>query len=131
MIAVFVIIGGSVIWWLQRPADAEPAQWQLDPAAQLVPSSDEIPILVVEIECASGKSSDGRIVVSTEETQDSITIDVRVRRRSGAQDCQGNPVTSYVIELDSPLGEQRSSARLLTIAGRADCLRTWLTRRER
>jgi hypothetical protein len=94
------------LWLTQRPGDATPAQWQVDPAASLSAASREVPIQVIERECASGRSASGRIEVKVDERVDSITFDVRVERRPGAQDCQGNPITPYVVALGSPIGER-------------------------
>jgi hypothetical protein len=101
-----VVAAAFGLWLTQRPGDAEPAQWQVDPAASLTAASREVPISVIERECASGRSASGRIEVKVDESVESITFDVRVKRRPGAQDCQGNPITPYVVELGSPLGER-------------------------
>jgi hypothetical protein len=104
---VAVVVAAAFGYWLtQRPGDPAPANWRVDPAATLTPASEEIPIEVIERNCASGTSASGRIVVEVDETPDSITLDVRVEQRSGAQDCQGNPITPHVVELGSPLGER-------------------------
>lgn len=94
------------LWLTQRPGEPEPAQWQVDPDASLTAALRAVPINVIERECASGRSASGRIVVKVDESVESITFDVRVKRRPGDQDCQGNPITPYVVELESRLGER-------------------------
>ena len=101
-----VVAAAFGLWWTQRPGEPEPAQWQVDPAASLTAASGEVPINVIERECASGRSASGRIVVKVDEDIESITFEVRVKRRPGNQDCQGNPITPYVVELESPLDER-------------------------
>ena len=101
-----VVAAAFGLWLTQRPGEPEPAQWQVDPAASLTAASREVPINVIERECASGRSASGRIEVKVDEDVESITFDVRVERRPGNQDCQGNPITPFVVELGSPLGER-------------------------
>ncbi|MFP5487664.1 MAG: hypothetical protein ACLGHQ_05100 [Acidimicrobiia bacterium] len=86
--------------------DLAPARWEIDPDAQLDSSSTEVPILVQEIECASGQPADDRIVASADHGPDEVVLAVGVGRLPGAQDCPENAVTPYVVELDEPLGDR-------------------------
>ena len=98
-----------VVWLASRLLDGgepKPARWRIDPRAELLPSTDEIPILVNEAACASGRSADGRIDPSVTYGADTIRIDVDVRALGGDQDCPGNPDTPFVVELDEPLGSR-------------------------
>ena len=82
-------------------AQADPAPWRL--RAPVGQDAREVPILVSEENCASGDRADGRIRATVEETDDTVTITVRVRKLSGMQECPGNPMTPFTIELESEL----------------------------
>ena len=62
---------------------------------------------MTEIACASGQSSEDRIVaprIVVEE--DAITITFAVMPLEGPQDCQGNPASEVRVELPEPLGDR-------------------------
>jgi hypothetical protein len=88
---------------------AEPASWSLDPAFD-VPGADavDIPILVEERECASGRSAEGRIAPPVIELgADEVRITISVFRAPGDfQTCQSNPATPFVVVLPEPLGDR-------------------------
>jgi hypothetical protein len=84
--------------------DPEPADWRIDPTAELGPTTREVPITVNERSCSSGRSAEGRIAVSVDYEGDTVSLDVGVRPFGGDQDCQGNPDTPYVVVLSEPLG---------------------------
>lgn len=86
--------------------DPSPADWRVVPGTELDPESTAVPIEVRERECASGRDADGRIVADVVYGVDTIAIDIGVRRRGGDQECPSNPVTSFVVELDQPLGSR-------------------------
>ena len=110
---VFVgLVAVSLVTWVLVAAldddlgGAEPARWWVAPGATLGPTSREVPIVVNEVECASGRSAEGRIVVEIVYGSDSIDIDVGVRPRGGDQECPSNPDTSFTVELSEPLGDR-------------------------
>ncbi len=80
------------------------AEWRVVPGTVLGPDDTQVPIDVHERECASGRSADGRVVVDVMYLASTVAIDVWVRPFGGSQDCPGNPITSFVVELDEPLG---------------------------
>jgi hypothetical protein len=84
------------------------ADWWVAPdAVPMGPDSDSIPTLVHERACASGQDAEGRIMPPTiVYGQTAVTITIVVQLREGAQDCQGNPLTPYTIELTEPLGDR-------------------------
>jgi hypothetical protein len=84
----------------------KPARWQVDPSAALDPSASTIPILVQEIECASGRSAQGRIEVTVSYRADAVELHVGVRPLGGDLTCPGNLTTPYTVELDEPLGDR-------------------------
>jgi hypothetical protein len=88
---------GPASWWVDQTRPA--------PAA----TSTTIHALIVERACASGQSPADRIDPPTIEPDDhGITVTFWVRKRPGAQDCQGNDPFGLDIKLPEPLG-----ARLL------------------
>jgi len=86
--------------------DLAPARWQVDPDAQLDGASTAVPILVQEIECAGGQTATDRINVGVDYSPDQVMFAVDVGQLPGEQTCPENPVTSYVVELEEPLGER-------------------------
>jgi hypothetical protein len=60
--------------------------------------------LVREIACASGHDARGRVAAPIlRRRQDAIVVVIPVRRRSGGQDCPGNPNTPFTFEPPEPL----------------------------
>lgn len=80
------------------------AEWRVVPGTVFGPDDTRVPIEVHERECASGRSADGRVVVDVTYRTSTVAIDVRVHPFGGSQDCPSNPTTSFVVELDEPLG---------------------------
>jgi hypothetical protein len=81
------------------------ATWWLDPAAPH-PAADvaAVKALIREKACASGVSGADRVDppdIAFSET--AITIRVDIRRRPGAQDCQGTPPFPFTLELPEPV----------------------------
>lgn len=95
------LVGGAI--GREPPREA---QWAIDPAARLTPEATEIPLLVGEVSCASGRSAEGRIDVDVEYGEDVVVITARVRPLPGGQECPGNPPTPFVVSLDEPLGDR-------------------------
>ncbi len=69
----------------------------------------EIPILVEERACSSGRSADDRIAAPEIELKPhSIRITISVFPAPGdVQTCQGNPATPFVVVLPEPLGDRQ------------------------
>lgn len=86
---------------------AEEAQWAMDPSVQLTPEMTEIPLLVGEVGCASGRDATGRISASVVGSDEALEITVYVEPLPGGQDCQGNPLTPYVLDLGEELGDRQ------------------------
>ena len=82
---------------LYDPFDPGPpavaAEWEVDPEADLNPASTSVAIIVNEIECASGRSAEGRIEVEVVYQADEVKIEVGVRPRTGegvtCRNCSG------------------------------------------
>lgn len=94
-----VVLGGGAV----------AAPWTLDrgPAALGV-DTRRLEIGVRERSCASAHTAEGRIVPpSIAYREDAVVIVIGVVPRPGGQDCPGNPVTPFVVELSEPLGERR------------------------
>jgi hypothetical protein len=107
---VGLIVVGVVAIVVFEPFASDPdpvaAEWEVDPEAELDPTTSTVPILVNEVECASGRSAEGRIEVTVDYRADEVEFDVGVRPRGGDQECPSNPTTPYIVELDEALGER-------------------------
>jgi hypothetical protein len=106
---LLAVLAGLVVLVVD-PFGADPApvaaRWEVDPSADLDPSSSSIPILVQEIECASGRSADGRIEATVSYRPEAIELRVGVRRLDGDQSCPSNPTTPHAVELTELLGHR-------------------------
>jgi hypothetical protein len=71
------------------------------------PTRSVLDLLVVETECATGRTAHGRVETVVETTSDEVRLVVGVRRLDGDQACPGNPPTPVTIELGEPLGDRR------------------------
>lgn len=86
-----------------------PATWTHDPAAEIGPNTIEFTAWVTETDCASGQSSEGRIVgPDIRVSPAAVVVTFRVRKRSlfGAEECPSNPATPVVVHLPEPLGDR-------------------------
>jgi hypothetical protein len=90
--AIAVLLIGAAAWRLtggnEGPAIA--AAWRVDPGADLEPKTREIPIIVNEAECASGRSADGRIEVDVTYEAEAVRHGIRrpARRAAGRSNCR-------------------------------------------
>ena len=85
----------------------DPATWAL-PGAAPGPAATSVPILVTEMGCASGQSSEGRVAEPiVEYTDDAVLLTTRVEPLAGnGFTCPGNPSTEVTVQLDEPLGDR-------------------------
>ena len=103
--ALVIAVAAWVAYGLLKD-DPKPASWRVDPTATLSPESEEIPILVMEADCTSGRLATGRIVAKVTYTTESIIIDIKVNPLGkGDYECQAVE-TPYLVELNEPLGER-------------------------
>jgi hypothetical protein len=108
------LLGGAVAALLLagcaalEPFDQDgPATWALPEGFTIGAETTEFLALVTERACASGQTSEGRIVGPEIEVDDSsVVVTFGVRPLSGAQACPGNPATMVEVELDEPLGHR-------------------------
>lgn len=86
-----------------------PARWFLPPDAQIGSETTAFAALVVEVNCASGQSSQDRIVgPEIIYDADQVVVTFAVRPLPGdVQNCQGNPATVVEVALTQPLGDRR------------------------
>lgn len=79
-----------------------------DPDSPPDPTSAQVALLVTETRCNSGEDAEGRVeVIELRETADTVEVVLAVRPRdAGAADCQSNPPTPFVLELEDPLGDR-------------------------
>ncbi|MBA2632099.1 MAG: hypothetical protein H0U86_03690 [Chloroflexi bacterium] len=84
------------------------ARWGHAADAEIGPDTIEFVAMVTETVCASGRSSEGRIIgPDIAYTDEAVTITFAVRPLGGgAQDCPGNPSTPVMVRLDEPLGDR-------------------------
>jgi len=86
------------------------ADVELDPAFALTPDATALHFLVTERACNSGQTAEGRVeLVEKAEFEDAVEVYLAIRPADGPADCQGNPPTPFVVELDEPLGDRRIS----------------------
>jgi hypothetical protein len=84
------------------------SSWRLDDTTDpSLFSPNELPVLVRERNCASGKSATGRIEPPlVESTAENVTVTFGVRPLEGAQSCPYNPETPARLQLPFELGER-------------------------
>ena len=88
--------------------EAGPASWTFDPTETIGPDTTAFTAMVTEVACASGRSSEDRIVGPTvEPTVDAVIVTFRVVPLAGNQDCPSNPPTRVRVELGEALGARR------------------------
>ncbi len=83
------------------------AEWSVAPGQAIGPGTTRFDALVTELACASGQSSEGRIVgpdIVVAEDQVLVTFAVRPQGGTEGQTCQGNPSTRVTVTLPEPLG---------------------------
>ncbi|MEM1333789.1 MAG: hypothetical protein AAGG08_10050, partial [Actinomycetota bacterium] len=127
--ATMVAFGESMSWisaengrngWIWAGASAAPpceirvalpeglgiVEWTLDPSVSLDTTSTEIALLATERGCASGQPMGERLLApQVIETDAAIEIALAVIPLTEAE-CPSNPSTSFVIELDEPVGDR-------------------------
>ena len=103
---VTLVLVASSCGLFQQLAPPGAARWALLPDAQIGPETAEFTALVTEVACASGQSSEGRIVgPDISYTGESVTITFAVRG-IGEANCPSNPPTPVVVTLEEPLGDR-------------------------
>jgi hypothetical protein len=92
---------------LQPVVPGNPATWTFAPDQEIGPETTEFVAMVTERECASGQSSEGRIVgPMVDAYDDRVVVTFEVRPLGGAQECPGNPPTAVTVPLGQPLGNR-------------------------
>ena len=78
------------------------ATWWLDPAhLPIDPKATQLYGFVLERECASGHSPEGRILApDVDYGAEALTVTFSIAPLSGVQDCQGNAPFGVVFELE-------------------------------
>jgi hypothetical protein len=90
------------------PAGIGRASWALPTDEEIGPDTVQFTALVTERACASGRSSEGRIIgPEITYTDEAVIVTFQVRGLSGGQDCQGNPSTATQVTLEEALGDRR------------------------
>lgn len=86
--------------------EASPADWRVAATDTLEYDTREVELEAHELECASGKSAEGRIVAEVTYGEREILVDVRVGRLAGDVECPSNPITRFVLALSQPLRDR-------------------------
>lgn len=102
LVVVAVALAGCSLLGVER-GNREEARWTVDPAVRIASDATELPLLVQEVDCASGRSAEGRISSDVDVERDRIVITVFVERLPGGQECPSNPATPYTLTLPQPL----------------------------
>jgi hypothetical protein len=98
-------VGGPTVTPAPTFGEPRPAAWRVDPEARIGPESTSIPVLVTEIECASGQSPEGRILDPLVEYRaDAVVISISIYTDPG--DCPSNPEYPLTVALSEPLGDR-------------------------
>ena len=86
------------------------AEWAIAPGQAIDPATTRFEALVTETACASGQSSEGRIVgPDVVAAGDAVLVTFAVREPSDnnlTRTCQGNPATRVTVTLPEPLGSR-------------------------
>lgn len=90
------------------PAGVGEVEWELDPSAPAPASTaTQLRLVATERACASGQEMGDRLLgPQVVETPDAVLIAFGVIAQPGGQDCQSNPATPVVVDLESPLGDR-------------------------
>ena len=91
---------------IAAPEGVNLATWWLDPAGPpRTPETTTLAILIREVECASGRPPEGRVLAPTIiASADAYHVAIGLRAQTTAQDCPGNPAYPLEIVLPEPLG---------------------------
>jgi hypothetical protein len=104
-LGTLLAVGTACGFFEQLLAPPGPARWGLAPGTDVGPDTTEFVVMVTEAACASGRSSEGRVVgPDISYTDETVTITFGVRPLPGGQECPGNPATLMPVRLDEPLG---------------------------
>lgn len=100
--------GGPCPLQITLPEGLGVVTWRLDPEAEpLTPETTSIPVLVTEVDCASGRPMEDRLVgPEVLMTEHEVLIVFGATPLSGAQDCQGNPEQPVMVQLPEPLDDR-------------------------
>ena len=83
------------------------APWQLAPYESLSPETQTVDIDVHEQACSGGDTARGRIEEPEIQFEEAtVIVTIRVRPKDGPQNCQGNPLSRFTLELGQQLGHR-------------------------
>jgi len=101
-------VGGPCELTTSPPAGLNRVDWRLDPQFDVDGSFIELPLLVSELECASGQEMGDRLLApEVIETDQAVFIAfAAMPDDADAHTCQGNPETPVVVQLAAPLGDR-------------------------
>jgi hypothetical protein len=104
-LAILVAVLGTGCTLLQPEIPGETATWTFAPGQEIGPDTTEFVAMVTERNCASGQSSEGRIVgPMVDAHNDRVVVTFEVRPLGGEQTCPGNPPTAVTVRLGEAPG---------------------------
>jgi len=92
-----------------NPEQSRPfaAWWSLDPSFNPTPETMSLPLIVREIQCASGIEPTGRIEAHVEYLPTELRVTVIVNSVGGNANCPANPAVPFTVQLTEPLGNRQ------------------------
>jgi hypothetical protein len=104
-VAGLIVLAGCTI--LDPSVPVNPATWTFAPDEQIGVGTTQFTAMVTEQRCASGRSSEGRILGPEVDVHDAtVIVTFAVRPLEGDQECPGNPPTAVIVRLEEPLGDR-------------------------
>jgi hypothetical protein len=107
MLAAAAVVGSACALFEPLVGEGpQQAQWAVEQTFVVTPETTEVPLLVGEVACASGRDATGRISVDVEYGEDVIAVTAFVRPLPGGQDCPSSPPTPFRLQFDEPVGDR-------------------------
>ncbi len=100
------IIQGQCALDIAAPSGISFGSWWLDPnGPPITPETTTLAILIREVDCASGKPPEGRVLPPTIiTTAHAFEIAIGIRKQATAQDCPSNPAHPIELALPEAIG---------------------------
>ena len=104
-VAGVLVLSGCTI--VQPAVPVNPATWTFAPGEGIGAGTTQFTAMVTERSCASGRSSEGRIIGPQVDVRDAtVVVTFAVRPLEGDQECPGNPPTAVIVRLEVPRGDR-------------------------
>lgn len=106
-VVLTVLVAGTTVALTALGHRTTPATWYLPAGHVPNAASSTLDVLVLEVDCSSGKGAAGDLAppeVTT--TADTVVVEVRTYVRIGAQNCLGSKMAPLTVDLGEPLGDR-------------------------